>query len=281
VASPTPAVPAVAHVFLVVLENHGFTDVIGNPTLPYLNSLATQHALATNFFANTHPSIGNYFTLTVGQIETNNDAFAGTITDDNLVRALLADGKTWKAYVQSLPSAGYLGNDVYPYLKHHNPFPYFSDVLNSVSQAQNIVPFNVLQTDLAAGTLPDMVYLSPDAENDAHDCPAPTGGSACPDADKLAAADSWLSTNLDPLIKNPALANSVFIIDFDEALDSDVTHGGGRIPLVIVGSHVKTGFQSVTLYQHESVLRLMTDLLRLTNHPGQSATAPNMTEFFQ
>jgi acid phosphatase len=126
-----------------------------------------------------------------------------------------------------------------------------------------------------------MVYLSPDAENDAHDCPAPNGGSACPDADKLAAADSWLSTNLDPLINNPALANSVFIIDFDEALDSDVTHGGGRIPLVIVGSHVKAGFQSVTLYQHESVLRLMTDLLRLTNHPGQSATAPSMAEFFQ
>ncbi len=52
-------------------------------------------------------------------------------------------------------------------------------------------------------------------------------------------------------------------------------------PLVIVGSHVKAGFQSVALYQHQSVLRLMTDLLKLSDHPGLSATAPTMAEFFQ
>jgi phosphatidylinositol-3-phosphatase len=280
--TPIPAVPAVDHVFLVVLENHGFDEVIGNPAMPYLNSLATQHSLATNYFSNTHPSIGNYFMLTAGQIETNNDAFAGVVTDDNIVRALLTAGKTWKAYVQSLPSAGYLGNDVYPYFKHHNPFVYLSDVVNSAPQALNIVPFSVLQTDLAAGTVPNLVYLLPDAENDAHDCP--NGALACPDVDKVTAADAWLRTNLDPLITNPAFANSVFIIEFDEALDSDVAPGGvggGHIPIVIVGAHVKAGFQSVTMYQHQSALRLMTDLLRLTDHPGLSATAPSMAEFFQ
>lgn len=58
---------------------------------------------------------------------------------------------------------------------------------------------------------------------------APTGGSMCPDSDKLAAADNWLKANLDPLITNPALANSVFIVLFDEALDTDSTNGGGRV----------------------------------------------------
>lgn len=231
------------HVFLVVLENHGFDQVIGSPAMRYLNSLATQHSLATNYFANTHPSIGNYFMLTAGQLETNDDAFTGVVTDDNVVRALSAAGKTWKAYVQSLPSQGYLGNDVYPYFKHHNPFAYFSDVVNSNIEAQNIVPFAVLQTDVTSGTVPSLVYLSPDAENDAHDCPS--GGSACADTDKLSAADSWLRSNLDPLINSPALSNSVFVIVFDEALDSDTTHGGGRIPAVIAGAHVKAGFQSV------------------------------------
>ena len=61
------AVPAASHVFLVVLENHGFSQVIGSPSMPYLNSLASQGALAANYFANTHPSIGNYFMLTTGQ----------------------------------------------------------------------------------------------------------------------------------------------------------------------------------------------------------------------
>jgi phosphatidylinositol-3-phosphatase len=280
--SPTPAIiPAVDHVFLVVLENHGFDQVVGSPSMPYLNSLATQHSLATNYFANTHPSIGNYFMLTVGQIESNDDAFAGVVTDDNIVRALLLTGKTWKSYDQSLPSPGYLGNDVYPYVKHHNPFTYFSDVVNSSTQAANIVPFSQLQSDLASNALPNLVYLLADLENDAHDCPAPTGGSLCADSVKLAAADQWLQTNLNPLLTNPALANSVFIIVFDEADITDITLGGGHVPLVLAGAHVKAGFKSVTVYQHQSLFRLITDLLRLADHPGLSATAPTMEEFFQ
>ncbi len=277
--TPNPAVPAADHVFLVVLENHGFAQVIGSPAMPYLNSLASQHSLATNYFSNTHPSIGNYFMLTAGELESNDDAFAGVVTDDNIVRALTTSGKSWKAYAQSLPSVGYLGNDVYPYFKHHNPFVYFSDVVNSSAQAQNVVPFSNLQADVASGALPSLVYLLPDAENDAHDCP--TGGSACPDTDKLTAADTWLQSNIDPLINNPAFSNSVFIIDFDEALDTDFTNGGGKVPMVLVGSHVKSGFQSVTFYQHQSVLRLMLDLLGVPDHPGLSAAAPTMQEFFQ
>jgi hypothetical protein len=38
--------------------------------------------------------------------------------------------------------------------------------------------------------------------------------------------DNWLKNNIDPLIKSPALANSVFIIVFDESLDVDVVNGG-------------------------------------------------------
>jgi phosphatidylinositol-3-phosphatase len=281
-ASPSPTPPsisAVDHVFVVVLENHGFSQVIGSAAMPYFNSLATQQAMATQYYGDTHPSIGNYFMLTAGNIETNNDAFTGAVTDDNLVRALLASGKTWKSYVQSLPSPGYLGPDVYPYLKHHNPFAYFSDVVNSSAQAANIVPYAQLATDLAGGSVPQFAFLLPDAEHDAHDCP--TGGSLCPDSDKLAAADNWLKANVAPLLANPALANSVFIVLFDEALTTDVTNGGGRVAAVIAGAHVKPGFASTTLYQHQSTLRLILELLTVADRPGASATAPDMGEFFQ
>ena len=267
------------HVVLVLLENHGFDEVIGSPAMPYLNALASTHSLAANYFADTHPSIGNYFMLTVGQVETNDDAFAGTVAVDNIARALLAAGKTWKVYAQSLPSTGYLGGDVYPYFKHHNPFAYLTDVVNSSTEAANIVSFAALQTDVANGTFPSFAFVVPDAEHDAHDCPA--GGSTCADTDKLAAADAWLSSNIDPLIKSPAFANSVFVIVFDEALATDTTHGGGRVACVLAGSHVKAGFQSTTLYQHENVLRLTLDLLRVPDHPGLSATAASMLEFFQ
>src|SRR5690242_17386251 len=219
--SPTPtAIPAADHVFVVVLENHAFSQMIGSPFMPYLNSLANGHSLATNYFANTHPSIGNYFMLTTGNIETNNDAFTGTVSSDNIPRAFAAAGKTWKAYIESLPSVGYTGGDVYPYFKHHNPFAYMTDVLGSSAEAANLVPFTELSSDLATGTVPNFAFIAPNAEDDAHDCP--TGGSACLDSDKLTTADNWLKAHIDPLIQTPALANSVFIIVFDESLDADV-----------------------------------------------------------
>jgi len=278
--SPTPStIPAADHVFLIVLENHAFNQVIGSPAMPYFNSLASAHALATNYFADTHPSIGNYFMLTTGNIETNNDAFTGTVSSDSIPRAFAAAGKTWKAYMESLPSSGYTGGDVYPYFKHHNPFAYMTDVLGSSAETANLVPFTQLSSDLSAGTLPNFAFIAPNAEDDAHDCP--TGGSVCLDTDKLTAADNWLKANIDPLIKSPALVNSVFIIVFDESLDVDLVNGGGKVAMVMAGSHVKAGFKSTTFYQHQSTLRLVMDLLRVADHPGNSTTAPTMQEFFQ
>lgn len=274
-----PALPSLDHVFLIVLENHGFSQVIGSPAMPYFNSLAAQHSLATNYFGNTHPSIGNYFMLTTGQTITNDDSFAGTVAVDNLARALTGAGKTWKAYVEGLPSSGYTGASVYPYLKRHNPFSYFSDVISSPTAAANMVPFGQIFSDLGAGALPKFAFIAPNAENDGHDCPG--GGSACADSARLSAADNWLQTNINPLITNAALANSVFIITWDESFDADTANGGGQVATVLVGSHVRTGFRSGTFFQHQNTLRLILDLLQVPDHPGGSAIAASMNEFFQ
>jgi len=99
--TPTGAVPQFGHVVLIVEENSSYSEVIGSSEMPYLNSLATRYGLATQYFANTHPSIGNYFMLTTGQIVTNDDSFAGRVDVDNIVRELLASGKSWKSYAES------------------------------------------------------------------------------------------------------------------------------------------------------------------------------------
>lgn len=278
------AIPAADHVFLVVLENHSFSQVIGSPSMPYLNGLAAQNSLATNSFADIHPSIGNYFMLTTGQIINSDDAFPGPVSADNLARAFAGAGKTWKAYMQSIPSQGYIGGDVLPYVKHHNPFAYFTDVAGSDGQhatalAANIVPMTQLPVDMAGNALPNFGFIIPDLDNDAHDCPG--GGSSCPDSARLSAADAWLSNNIDPLIKSPAFANSVLIITFDEGNITDLANVGGQVATVLVGSHIKTSFRSTTLYQHQSTLRLILDLLKVGDRPGASATAASMNEFFQ
>src|SRR5207249_10767240 len=77
------------HVFVVTEENTDYASVIGSSLMPYLNGLAQQYGLATQYYANTHPSIGNYFELATGQIITNNDSYSTIVTVDNIVRQLL------------------------------------------------------------------------------------------------------------------------------------------------------------------------------------------------
>jgi phospholipase C len=266
--SPDPPLGAPsAHVVLLLEENHSFSQVIGNSAMPYLNSLASQYGLATQYYANTHSSIGNYFMLTTGIIETNDDSFTGIVSDDNLVRRLVAGGKSWKSYAGSLPSVGYTGGDAFPYLKRHNPFAYLADVVNDPAQAANLVPFTQFSADLAANRLPDFSYIVPDALEDAHD------GS-------LAHADAWLQQNIAPLIASSQFqADGLLIITFDEGDASDSTHGGGHIATIIVSPKGKPGFQSQTFFQHQSTLRLILSSLGISSFPGASASAPTLDEF--
>jgi acid phosphatase len=279
----TSSAPAFAHVFLVIEENHSFSDVIGSSSMPYLNSLASAYGLATQYYANVHPSLPNYFMLTVGAgtsiTGSQGDAYGGVVTQDNVVRALTAAGKTWKCYAESLPSVGYLGGDTGAYLQHHVPFVYFSDVQNGPAQASNVVPFTQLATDMANNGLPNYAFIVPNVNDDAHNCPA--GLSTCTSDQMLAAADQWLSTNISPLLASTAFQNSLLIVTFDEAEDTDTEYGGGHVPAVIVSPLAKAGYQSTTLYQHQSTLRLMMEGLGVTDLPGAAATAPEMTEFFK
>ena len=266
--SVPPGQPTFSHVILVVEENHSYAEVIGNSSMPYFNSLASQYGVAAQYFADAHPSLPNYLMLTTGLMETSDDNFSGTISDDNVARELVKAGKTWKAYAESLPSPGYLGGDSDPYVRRHNPFTYLSDVQSDSSQAANIVPFTQFPTDLASNTLPQYSFVVPDLMDDAHD------GS-------LAQADAWLQTNIAPLIASPTFqASGLLIITFDEGDQTDLNHVGGQVATLIISSNAKKNFQSQTLYQHQSVLRLILAGSGVDSFPGLAAVAPDMTEFF-
>lgn len=258
--------PSFGHVFIVVEENHDLAQV-DSASMPYLTSLMAQHGSATQYYANTHPSIGNYFVMTAGQIITNNDSYSATIPDDNIVRHLVASGKTWKSYAEGLPSVGYTGQKSGKYARKHNPLSFFSDVVNDSAQIKRLVPFTQFATDLAGDTLPNYSFIVPDLCNDAHDC-------------DLLTADAWLQTNLGPLIASATFqANGLLIVVFDEA-DHDNTHGGGRIVWTAISAKTKTGYTSSVMYQHENTLRLSAEVLGLTSFPGAAAGASNMAEFF-
>lgn len=268
VTPPPPGVPSSNHVVLVVEENHMYSDVIGSGAMPYLSSLASKFGLATQYYADTHPSIGNYFMLTTGQIITNNDSDCGTYSNDNMVRHLIAAGKTWKSYAEGLPSVGYAGCDTGAYVKRHNPFSYFTDVVNSSTESANLVPFSQFATDLANNQLPQFSFIVPDVNDDAHN------GS-------LGQADTWLQQNIAPLLSSSAFqSDGILIIVFDEAETSDTQGGGGHVAALVIGPKVKPGYVSTTNYQHQSTLRTLLEALSANTSLGAASNAPDMKEFF-
>ena len=257
-------------VVVVMEENHGYEQVIGNSAMPYFNSLAQQGALATQYYADVHPSIGNYLELTMGAMPTTDDNFPGTLSGDNLARQIAAAGKSWKTYQEDLPSVGYLGSDSGNYVKHHNPFAFFSDVINDSSQAARIVPFTQFGADLNSGALPSFSFVVPNQIDDGVTCP---GSTNCNDAAVLGQADQWLRSNIGPLLANSQFqSRGLLLILFDEADLSDTRHGGGHVALVALGPKATAGVQSTTLYQHENTLRTICNALSLSSCPGAGAS---------
>ena len=273
-------VPQFQHVAIIVFENASYNEVVGNPVMPYLNSLPAKGSLLQSYYANAHPSIPNYFMLTTGQPVTFDDTYSGVVTVDNLAREFLASGLTWKSYEEDIPSVGYTGGDTGLYIERHEPFSYFSDVRNSSTETANLVPYTQLAADMANNALPNFLWISPNAIDSAHSCPATNPN--CTLNQRLAAADAWMSTNVAALLNNPTFAsNGLLIIVFDEGDTTDVDHGGGHIPGIFLGTHVKAGYASTATYQHQDIEGLIGRALRLTTVPGAGASGGSMTEFFQ
>src|SRR5437868_9850849 len=110
-ASFAQSTPHFDHIVIVAFENHSYESVVGNSSMPYFNSLVQNYGLATNFQADVHPSIGNYFLLTTGERITQEDSYNVRASVPNLVRSLSSAGLSWRSYAEGLPQAGYLGGD--------------------------------------------------------------------------------------------------------------------------------------------------------------------------
>jgi hypothetical protein len=64
---PVPkGVPHLDHVFVIMMENHGYSQIVGNPNAPFANQYAKSANTATNYFAVAHPSLTNYLEVAGG-----------------------------------------------------------------------------------------------------------------------------------------------------------------------------------------------------------------------
>lgn len=141
-------------------------------------------------------------------------------------------------------------------------------MVNSQNQTNNLVPFGQFASDLASNQLPQFSFIVPNLLDDAHD------GS-------LNQADSWLNTNIAPLIASSTFQqDGLLIIVFDESFDSDTQGGGGQVAAIVISAQGKKNYQSTTKYQHQSTCELVLQALGVTTFPGAAQGAPQMTEFF-
>ncbi len=248
--TPKPLVPHFDHIVLILLENKEFGTVMGNPNAPYFNRLALENTLLSQYYAVTHPSLPNYLALVGG------DTFGITYNCQNcpvdapsLPDLLEAWGLSWKTYQESMPEPCYLGSR-WPYAQKHNPFIYFTPIRENTARCQaHIVPLTQLEQDIAAGQLPNYIFITPNECNDAHDCP-------------LATADAWLQTWLPPL-RAALEAESdrwLIVLTWDEGQGAHSCcnlppEAGGRVATVLISPLAQAGLVDDTPYTHYSLLK--------------------------
>src|SRR2546429_7902553 len=210
-ASPAPVrVPAFSHVFEIVMENHEYGSVIGRPDAPYVNKLAATYGLATNYFAASHPSLPNYFALTAGStFGIASDCTTCYVNATNIADQVESSGRSWKAYMEDMPTACYMGASAGNYAMKHNPFMYYTDIRNNAARcAAHVVPFTQFGADMSTGQAPNFVWITPNMCNDTHDCAVSTG-------------DAWLGTVVPRILASAAFrSGGGLFITWDEGSSS-------------------------------------------------------------
>ena len=274
--TPTPigsgTLPNFSHVFLIVMENEESTGIMGNNAAAYINALATGHGLATQYFAVSHPSLPNYLALTAGStFGIASDCTGCYVNATNIADQVESSGRSWKGYLESMPSSCYVG-DAYPYMQKHNPFIYYNDVrTNPARCAEHVVPFTQLSTDLVNGTVPNLVWITPNMCNDMHDCSIATG-------------DAWLANVVPGILASSAFQNGgVLFITWDEGESSAGCCGnaaGGQVATLVIAPNGVAGLRSTIAETHYSLLRTIEDAWGLSAL-GQAASAVAMREYFR
>lgn len=273
-ASPTvgaSSIPDFTHIFVILMENKESDSVIGASQAPYINSLAQHYAMAANYFGVAHPSLPNYLELlggsTFGITSDCTDCF---VNAPNLVDQLETAHKSWKAYMEDMPSPCFVGSSG-DYAQKHNPFVYFDDIRNNPARCKNVVPLSALSSDLTNKTLPDFVWITPNLCHDTHDCSVSTG-------------DNWLKGFLPQIFNAPGWQSSALFLLWDEGGSNAgccQIAQGGHIPMLLISPLVEPGFVSSVNYDHASTLLTIEQAWRLPplKDAGCSCTAA-MTDFF-
>ena len=279
VTAPDAHVPRFDHVFLIIMENTDYTQVIGDKiNAPYMNQLAARGTLLANYQAVYHPSDENYMAiaggegLIVGPLYFPNIHIAAPHLGDLLEAA----GKSWKTYEEGM---GTPCNTTTKFDKNYEPddtpFINFTNIQNNPARCRaHMVDLSEWAKDLRSpATTPAFAWLAADDYNDGE---LPGNGSP----KSLRVQDQWLKVTLAPLFASSAWRNqkSLLILTWDE---SD-TVLNNHIATIVIGSQgmVKVGYVSQRRYDHYSSARTIEAALGLPNLTSNDGFATAIDDAF-
>jgi phosphatidylinositol-3-phosphatase len=256
---------------VIMEENQGYAPTLGTCSAdPYFCSLASTYATYTNWHGVSHPSLPNYLAFDSGSTQGVIDdcTTCGPFSSTDLGGQLSANGVPWTAYMESMPSACYTGGSSGAYVKNHDPFVYFTDVLDNAC-ATHVVPYPGsagLVSDLASGSAPSFVWITPNLNNDMHDGTVQQG-------------DAWLAANLGPVLTSAWFTN--FPATIVVTMDEDINGTSNQVPLVVISNTSKGQGQIATYGNHYGTLRAIEETygLSLLGAAGDAANGDPLGSF--
>ncbi len=257
------SLPTPDHVLVVLLENYGYSEIIGSSNAPYINSLYANPATATftQSYALTHPSLPNYLDLYCGNnygVTSDNIPTNTPWTYCNLGASVITKGLTWGAYSETLPSVGFTGTSSGNYAEKHCPWVIFQGTGTNNVPASTNMPFTSFPDSLHYSNLPTVCFVIPNMVDDMHD-PSYNAPTA------ISNGDAWVKNHLGSVIRWCQSNNSLFILTFDE--DDGIIIGGvqttsNQIVTMFIGGMVNGGHYANKI-NHFSVLRTIEDMYAL------------------
>src|SRR5881296_2580796 len=239
------------HIVIIAMENQNYGDVIGSPSAPFINSLATQgttipnyHSYGANAFSGDNIngcSAACYVALISGSDNGVSDGYSCCLTGTTLVDQLQSAGLTWQAYCESgCPR----GND-------HFPFTGFASDANSpdiftgssVSTSQFIAAAN-------SANPPNFLWFTPTDSHNMHDNSVSSGDAYLKKF--LVGNGTVLTPTSGSLLASSLFRNSQYrtllYLWWDEYDPS---------PNVEYGSMIRKGYTSTANYDEFSSLRMV------------------------
>jgi phospholipase C len=269
--------PTYTHVVWILMENHSLGDIIRNTQAPYINQVAGECGLATNYHNLSHPSLPNYVGMTSGLAGRSLKPFDPDCNPSKkcstTAQSIFGQGETWKAYEESMPSDCAPANSG-EYAVRHDPPPYYPAL--AAQCATQDVPYTQLASDLASNTLPAFSFITPNLIDDMHD-------------GTILQGDTWLSTNLPTILNSPEYTSgtTAVFITWDEgtggkngeACSTNTTDPSCLVATLVVSPSTPAGATSAVLFNHYSLLGTAEQLLGLPAL-GQAASSATMTSAF-